>query len=473
MKNNSILSILLVSLLLACFFVISPGSGVLILLVYYILSRLYKNNSVKMKFILNLFLLGLIFRVFLLLLLNGILLHYGRIYHTPDFPGWVPTLINDAAFYTLRGYWMALDWKGFILPTKVLRVAYHQIYGWTGFTYVIAYFHSIFGFSPISSTLVNCIIGSLTGVLGYFITKVYFSERVARTAGILINFFPSLVFWSVFNTKDTSIIFLTVFIIWAFIKFNKTTQLKSKFFFIVLIIIGLLLQNTLRIKVMFLALVSLIISYIVIVFKPSYLVKIMGGFFCIILFLFSINTVSSRIEPQIRKTICKIIEIHQATANQKESSNYKILEEKHYIINSNFKSGRDPDWASYLYPIQNLTYSDYVKAFVKGWLHFMFEPFPWELNTKFKLLTLPQMIIWYILTPFALLGGLIIMRYRGREYFILFVYFVIITFGCALTMSNIGTAFRFRDMVTPIFLIWVSVGLTKILGGRLLEGNDE
>lgn len=461
--------LILLGILFGFIIFIFPGGFFLLTIVSLILFWVYKPHNNDTRFSIKLFLSAFIVRLILLTVITTVLLIKGKILSYRGYPGWSPILMGDEAYYTLRGYWMALDWKGFDLSERVLKSAYNPIYGWNGYTYVIALFHYLFGFSPVSCKIINCIFASLSGVLSYFIAKQYLTDRVAKLSGILVAFLPSMMLWSISNLKDSSLIFITLLILWAFIMFHKKVELRSRLLFFFLIVIGLLAQSTLRQKVMPLTLASLLISYAIIIHKPSLLVKIIVTFFCITGLLFFNKFNLNHLNSLLRQKICQSLAIHQPAALQEGSSNYKILEDGYYLINKNFRPGIDPEYYWYVYRTQDLSYLEYIKILIRGWVYFLFEPFPWVIDTGLKLLAYPQMVLWYILSPFALLGALIVLRYRWREYLILFIYFFIISSGCALTMANIGTAFRFRDMVTPVFLLCASVGLAKILGWKILK----
>ena len=104
--------------------------------------------------------------------------------------------------------------------------------------------------------------------------------------------------------------------------------------------------------------------------------------------------------------------------------------------------------------------------FFKGWWHFSFEPFPWKTHTKLMLLSYPQMILWYILMPFVFLGIILAAKYNWHSLLILFVCSFAIGSSLAMSGANIGTVFRFRDTITPVFLIFAAEGMTDFLAKR-------
>lgn len=463
MKNIQLIVLGVLSGLLLFF---SPGSFSLILIILLLVSWLYKKDIKDINFIVRLFLSAFALRVVLLAVVSIVSILSGKVLSYPGYPGFTPALIGDSAYYTLRGYWMALDWKGIGLSERVLRSAYNPIYGWHGYTYVIAFFNYLFGFSPISSKLVNCIFSSLSAILAFLIVRESCASRVAKLAGILVAFLPSLVLWSITNMKDSSLVFVTLLILWSFIMFYKR---KDKVIYCILIVVGLMVQSTLRKGIFPLTAIALVCTYIAIMPRPKFSIKILIGLSLVIALLLSGKPNLHRFDLFVRKQICAAISIHQAAVLDK-GTNYRILDDKYYMINKDYRDRYTPWYA--FQKEEDFNYLQYAQTIARGWFYFLLEPFPWKVNTKLQLLAYPQMILWYFLVPFTFFGSLILLRYKWREYLVLFVYFGVVVSGCALTMANIGTAFRFRDMVSPVLLMFAAVGIGKLIGWEIFKKND-
>jgi len=448
----------------------SPGTFCILLIVALIVAKINRKLDPETKFLINLFLSAFILRLFLLLVFSTLLVAKGKILSYPGYPGWAPNFIGDSAYYTLRGYWMALDWRGLSLSSEILGEAYNSGYGWHGYTYLIGGFHYFFGFSPMSSVILNCIFGALIPVLCYFIARLCFTEAICKIFAVITAFLPSLVIWSVANLKDIPLILTTLFILWSFMMFIKSRRIPRNILFLLLMAVGLLAQSTLRAYIMPLTVTSMLIAYFAISKYPSVYIKIFMVIIAVFLSVALFKITPARLDHAFRQRIFPLLTIHQAAVI--EGTNYRILEDKYYLINPDFQSGKAPDEYYYLYPATTLTYRQYLTVYIKGVFHFMFEPFLQKTGSITRALSYPQMILWYILTPFAVLGLAIVMRYRWREYLVLFSYFVIVVSASALTQANIGTVFRFRDMITPVFLFWASIGLVKIAGGRLLKERE-
>ena len=95
-----------------------------------------------------------------------------------------------------------------------------------------------------------------------------------------------------------------------------------------------------------------------------------------------------------------------------------------------------------------------VNYFISGWFHFLCEPLPWNITSASMLVSYPMMLVWYLLMFFAFFGVIKLLR-RGkiREIYpmLTFVFFYITITG--MSIANIGTAVRFRDMIMPIIAV--------------------
>ena len=98
----------------------------------------------------------------------------------------------------------------------------------------------------------------------------------------------------------------------------------------------------------------------------------------------------------------------------------------------------------------------------RGLLFTLFAPFPWANERALDLLTVPDMLLWYVV-----MTGAIVTAWRERRQWrtlsslALFVGGVILIL--ALAEGNIGTLYRHRAMVVPAVAILASPSLVRIL----------
>lgn len=113
--------------------------------------------------------------------------------------------------------------------------------------------------------------------------------------------------------------------------------------------------------------------------------------------------------------------------------------------------------------------------FPKGIAYALLAPFPWKPARPLDLLTVPEILLWYLMLP-SLLWSL--WRMSGKRLLVLpmalFVGGALTVF--ALAEGNVGTLYRHRAMVIPFAAILASPGLVALarsLSGRLRRRSRE
>lgn len=446
-KRKGFLFILL-GLIAGVIITFSPGS-ILILFLAGISVFLLANikDEEERNFLIRLFILGFGARIVLCLItmgwaiFSGHLLNYSG-YGAPTYS--TPYTIDDGGYYTLRAMFTKLYWDGVPLGQFTEDALVKHTYGFSGFTYVIAAFFDFFGFSPISSNFINCLLGALTAILVYFFVKDVFRKQTAKLAAILVAFFPSTLFWSITNLKETSLIFASCLLFWSVLKFKKT----RKFIFLLIALVAFLLQYSMRSgykETAYIILSSLLIYLLF--FLISFLCRKKKYLLLFIMFavcLLSLFKYRQKIYSTFETTKYKILVQHKGTL----SSGGKC-----YRMLSDDKLSREA-----------MSNSDFFKMLTKGWFHFMLQPFVWNLQSPSMVLSSVQMVPWYFLLIFAFSGIFLSLRHRFKDTSFMFLYFLLMGSALSITGGNIGTTFRIRDMITPIILIYSSVGIISALG---------
>lgn len=439
---------IIIGIILGTLVSFSPGSLFMLILAgasVWFICRIWKGG--ERKFLLSIFLSGLAVRVALVLLVvcaasfSGHVLNYAS-RGCPDFS--TPYIIPDSGYYTLRAWFTTLYFSGMPLSVFTIKGIVKNTYGFSGLFYILALFFKAFGYSPVSSRFINCFLGSSSGILVYFTLKTIFNERPARLAAVLTMFFPSLILWSITNLKETSMIFAVCAMLFFLVRFQKT----KRFYYLLSALMSILFYAFIRGAsygtesfVIGVAITALYCFYL-------YMHRLSLRKRAIILLLtFTIGGTAvvfgkDKIVSATEGALQKVLVQHRGTILTRRGICYRLLPGEYYR-----------DTTKTLDPI------DAVKMFYRGWFHVMLEPLPWRVQSKDMMIVFPQIILWYTLIPFAISGVVILIRRRFRESVYLIVYFFIMTSVLAMAGSNVGTIFRQRDVNTPIFLMFSSVGL--------------
>lgn len=435
-KVHWILGIVL-GLFLGALGAFSPGtlfSFLLVLLIIFFTRSLH--NREEGLFLTKVFIWGIIIRFFLILIVQYFLMSKDR-WLSLDGVDKCVSFFGDDGMHTIVGWWYAQYASGVHLsdyPLMVVLTGALGDYGRSGYLYLVSLFYFIFGFSPISVTFINSIIGTLTGFVYYFIAREIGGKGSAKITAVLVTFFPSLIVWSIANLKDTLFILLTGLVLWLFILFIKTDKVR----YLIILSSLITLQYTLRLWVPLPTLLVLILCYLLITRRIKitqiFLLTLILAVCSPVLFKDGLNELKG-----------KIINYHLGVISS-GGFTYRIYD--NWVYGGNIQTAAIP-------------YTEAIKGLFRGWVHYFLEPFPWKTSTKLSLVSIPQMLIWYFLIPFSIMGILIQLRRNWRKALVLVAYFVVIGSILSVTGGNIGTDFRIRDVLTPIVILFSSIGLVK------------
>ena len=352
--------------------------------------------------------------------------------------------MGDSDYYSQRGYAIAQYARGVREPVVLFRI---QQYGGHGYAYVIGAFYYLFGFSPVSVKILNCFIGALLGPFLFLLLKECFNPSVAKWASVGTTFFPSLILWSAGNLKEPSLFLLTVLALLLFVKGQRARSVISLAGYGVMFVCAVVLHMSLRSTYFSLSLAGcLLFSQAVLLLKKK---KALLFLFLGLLLAFCCLHVR-----QLRSGLEFGFYRHIGYAGDPGVS-YRYLPNEFYL------PGYTESWMS----SGKLGASLLLNSMVRSTFHFLMEPVPVRIDNLFILLVYPQMVVWYFLLPFAVLGMGWSLRWNRDRTLFLTLTLVSWTLMGALTSGNVGTVFRIRDMVTPFFLAFACAGFWGLVRG--------
>lgn len=318
-------------------------------------------------------------------------------------------------------------------------------YGINGYTYWVSLLYSFFGYVTLLPKIINSILGASSGILSYLIARELFNRRVAVLSMILVTFFPSLIFWSVLNLKDTIFILLSMAILYFLIRFQKSKDPV----YLPLLIITIFSESTLRSNMLLIILILVICSYIIMLKKHHRNVLILAFFIGLAIFFFLNKAFFLK---ELKSWLSLLIIRHTGNINT-QGFGYKLLPEQYYSMDAD---------------LTTIPFIATLKLFFLGWIYFIFVPFPWAINSLSQLVSLPQMIFWYGLFVFSLIGIYLCIRDKIKISFCLILFIFLMGSIIVFSSGNIGTTFRHRDMLTPFFLIFSAFAIVKLFGKGII-----
>lgn len=381
---------------------------------------LFRRATDEKAAITRIFLLALALRM-----LFGTFVHMNNL---QDFFG------GDANTYHSNGSGWVDVWVGGAIPSQMLR--YQNLAesgaGW-GMNYLVAGIYMITGKSMFAGQSFCAVFGAATAALVFFCSRmIYNNLRVAKIAAFTVAIFPSFIIWSGQLMKDGLIIFLLVSTI------ILTMRLSARFNPIMLILMILCLFGilSLRFYIFYMVLVAVVGSYVVGLAKSNtslvfrlLLIAVMG----VGLTYFGPG---ERMGAQLT-TFGNLERLQVSRSDLAKSAK------------SGFNEGRDISTAE-----------GALAAIPVGFSYLMLAPFPWQAENLRQAITIPEVLIWWAMIPFILIGLGYTIKNRTRSALPVLIFSLLLTIAYSIFQGNVGTAYRQRTQIQVFLFIFVAVGWT-------------
>lgn len=320
------------------------------------------------------------------------------------------------------------------------------------YTYLLANLYNWIGHELLAAKWLNALVGALSSVATFRLALHLTGIPGARLAGIAMALFPSLVFWSALNLKDTWVLLLSVISIYGALRFAETaTEARGPFgvkdLLPISVAVGVLfvfsfLEN-LRLYVFFLLGWLMPITFFL-VNRSDFPRKLTYGIaFAAITAFLTIGTTGGGL---------RYWSVKQMDATM---SNRVLIAEK---ADTGLDLPKPPKGTNpYLYQLENLP---------TGLVSVLGAPFPWTVRRLKDLPTIPEMLAWYAMLILATVGIVATFKRDWRRLFLPLLFTAGLILVLALVEGNVGTIFRHRSMLMPTTFIGAGIGLTWLLAQR-------
>jgi len=337
----------------------------------------------------------------------------------------------DAIGYINAGKGLAQQWQD---PNiNVAQFAYtnksHFLY-----QYVCGAIYYIVGDVTFAPAYFNALFGMTALLLLANLLHSIFAFRIVRNFLLLSSFFPSIILFHTYPLKDT-LVFLFVMIS----LYNYTMYIQGKGLFNLFVSIAILFPMY---------------------FLRFYLVIILFGIYLLVIFFFagelSVKKIARSMVAGFVLVVFsfvaglgpKILEVTERDANVAQLNMHQ----------SDMKTGGSAIFKEQEYK----TGMDVVRYFPVRLIMFLFAPFPWQITSTASALAFLEMPIWWLLLPWWIRGFKFSIQHRhARQLLPILLYAVFVTVLFAIVEGNIGTMFRKRAQVLPIFLLLAVVGHSR------------
>jgi 4-amino-4-deoxy-L-arabinose transferase-like glycosyltransferase len=368
------------------------------------------------------FLMRLFFIAVMIRILLGMMIFVG---HMEDFFG------GDANTYDIFGQSLVASWHGDSYhAAKYAGFVQSGASAW-GMLYLVAGVYEVIGKNMLAIQFVNAAIGASTAIVVYHVAQTLFSNvRVSKLAAVLVAFFPSLILWSSQGLKDGPIILCLALCILATLRLME----KMSVGYVLVLIAALLGLFSLRFYIFYMMCAA-----------------VAGSFFLGMKSLSAQGFVQRFIAVACIGLAFTWFGVLQSASQQFELyANLKMVE----------TSRRDQAAAGsgFLQDVDVGTTEGALTVIPIGLLYLMFAPFPWDFATLRQTITLPEMVIWWLVFPLLVLGLWYSIKHRLRQVSPIVLFTTMLTLAYSLFQGNVGTAYRQRSQLLVFYFIFVAVG---------------
>jgi hypothetical protein len=394
-------------------------AALLVAVLVVIASAIIKRYDGDHLFLLNIFFVAIIVRLGF-----GIFLH---VFELRSFFG------GDALTYDFLAVRLVEIWNGAPvsstdwLSQNAIRTSGP---GW-GMTYLTAGLYYIFGRNMLAVQSFCGFFGAATAPLSYVCAhQIFQNRRVAKVTAILVAVFPAFIIWSSQLLKDGMIIFLLVLVMTMVVRLQKQLTIGS----VSILITALFGVLALRFYIFYMLVVAVAGSFVLGLGESVR--SLVRGFLVL-----SIVGIGLTYLGVLRNASVEI-------------DRFGSLES---LQNSRNDLARSAD-SGYGAELDVSTAEGAISVIPLGVIYLMLAPFPWQMANFRQAITLPEVLIWWTILPFAIVGIVYTVRHKLRESIPILIFTLMLIIAYSIFQGNVGTAYRQRTQIQVFLFIFIAVG---------------
>jgi hypothetical protein len=416
-------------ILLACFLAaalcvtavdLSQGALTLVLLIALSIPTimLLRSRTDEKVFITSVFLIALAARIGF-----GVFVHY---FDVREFFG------GDALTYHKNGVTLANVFQGVASPDEQLQYQTNRDLGvGFGMIYLMGGIYYVFGQKIFLAQSIIGFVGALIAPLLYFCSmRIFGNKNAAKFAAYIAALLPAFIIWTGQILKDGLLVFLIVVVMLMLLRLREKLDYLS-IGFLVLALMGIL---SLRFYIFYIMMVAVIGSFAI---------------------AFSNST-----KTIVRNTvILALITAGLSYFGVGEKAEYDLSTfadlERIQISRQDLAQSADSGFGE---DIDVSTTAGAIAAVPRGFMYLMFAPYPWHATNLRQAITMPDVMLWWAMIPFLIIGLGYSIRNRLRASFPILLFSLILTIAYTLFQGNVGTAYRQRTQIQVFLFILIGVG---------------
>jgi|CXWL01.1.fsa_nt_gi hypothetical protein len=381
---------------------------------------IFRKYTDEKEFVTTVFLTGLLLRMGF-----GILIH---IYDLREFFG------GDANAYDINGSSMVDFWMGRNLESDAIIQHNNPLSGagW-GMNYLVGSIYLLLGRNILAAQSFCAVVGAATAPMVYYCArKIFSNQRAAKVAALGVAIFPSFVIWSGQLLKDGLIIFMLV------VAMTMVLQLQERMNYgaVAMLILSLFGILSLRFYIFYMAVIAVVGSFVVGVAKSNR--SIFRRTLVLFLLGFGLSYLGVGRNAAVElPTFANLDRIQSSRSDLARAASSGFNEE-----------------------VDVSTTEGALTAIPTGFMYLMFAPFPWEASNLRQAITIPEVLVWWMMLPLVIMGLIYAVKNRLRNAFPILIFSLLLTVAYSLFQGNVGTAYRQRTQIQVFLFILMGVGWT-------------
>jgi len=379
---------------------------------------LFRHFSDDKQFITQVFLVALTARI-----------GFGFIIHFFDLRGFFG---GDANTYDYLGNQLTEIWSGRAVVDDYFsrRAMATTGAGW-GMKYFVGAIYLVLGRNILAAQSICGVIGAATAPMVYICAKRIFQNvRVAKYSALFIALFPSFIIWSSQLLKDGLIIFLLV------LAMTMVLQLQERMSYPAIAILVLSLFGIMSLRFYIFYMVAVAVGGSFLIGTTNSLRSIVGRSAALVI---------------IGVGLTYFGVIRTATVDLNRFGSLEAVQRSRGDLARSANSGFGAE-------LDVSTTDGAITALPIGLAYLMLAPFPWQMANLRQAITLPEVLLWWMLIPLAIYGLWYSIRHKLRPAFPILIFTITLTIAYSIFQGNVGTAYRQRTQIQVFLFMFIAVG---------------
>lgn len=358
------------------------------------------------------------------------------------------TYFGDALYAIQRSIWIRNVFLGIPVAARDYIEAFEPVFGWSGYNYVLAFLHVLFGPSPYGIALFSVGLFLTAAVMLYRQCRASFGPLAAFAGLGVVLLLPSWFAWSVAPLKEAmQFLLLTIALLGTRALLRERWVVKACAVPVVVLAIvasGLVRNGGAAVA----ALGSGLGAGLWAVTRRWRIAAALALALPLVAILLAQN---AQVQTVVATTL-RLSAIRHLGHVRSPGFSYRLLDDTFYV---------DPSLAPYDQEF-GLTFDQGARFLLRSVVAFFMIPVPWHLENAAWLVIVPQQAVWYLLVLLAVVGAVAGARRDATLTCVLAGFIVGALVVIAPNSGNVGTLIRHRDMVVPFVSALAGLGAVRV-----------